>query len=78
MEIVNGYRCANCTDTAYAERNIDPKHPKDGPFGIDAPKGSDDTHGPAVKLDGALAQRLGADGLRPARTTPGARLDVAA
>ena len=33
---VNGYACKNCTDVDNAKRNIDPQHPKDGPFGINA------------------------------------------
>jgi hypothetical protein len=35
---VNGYLCHNCTDVDYAKKNIDPNHPKDGPFGVNAPK----------------------------------------
>lgn len=31
---VNGYSCKNCTDVDNAKRNIDPSHPKDGPFGV--------------------------------------------
>ena len=33
---VNGYQCNNCTDVEYAKKNIDPAHPKSGPFGIHA------------------------------------------
>lgn len=33
---INGYLCRNCTDEAYAKRNIDPEHPKSGPFGVNA------------------------------------------
>jgi hypothetical protein len=33
---VNGYQCRNCTDVDYAKKNIDPAHPKSGPFGADA------------------------------------------
>ena len=32
---VNGYSCKNCTDVDYAKKNIDPAHPKDGPYGVD-------------------------------------------
>ena len=32
--MVNGYACSNCTDVSYARKNIDPAHPKDGPFGV--------------------------------------------
>ena len=54
VEFVNGYVCHNCTDVAYAQRHIDPQHPKDGPFGVDKPETAD--HGPAVVLGGALAK----------------------
>src|SRR5438045_9429030 len=53
MELVNGYQCRNCTDIDYAKRNIDPQHPKDGPFGINKTNGVE--RGPAVVLDGRLA-----------------------
>jgi hypothetical protein len=53
MELVNGYQCRDCTDVAYAKRNIDPQHPKDGPFGVNRAEAS--SHGPAVVLDGKLA-----------------------
>ena len=33
---VNGYSCKNCTDVDFAKKHIDPAHPKDGPFGINA------------------------------------------
>ena len=33
---VNGFSCKNCTDVDNAKRHIDPAHPKDGPFGINA------------------------------------------
>ena len=33
---VNGYSCKNCTDVDYAKKNIDPAHPKDGPYGVNA------------------------------------------
>jgi hypothetical protein len=33
---VNGFQCKNCTDVDYAKKHIDPAHPKDGPYGIDA------------------------------------------
>lgn len=29
---VNGFTCRNCTDVANAEKNIDPAHPRSGPF----------------------------------------------
>lgn len=58
MEIVNGFQCKNCTDVDYAKQHIDPAHPKDGPYGINA-KDADKARGgagdPAVVLGGALA-----------------------
>lgn len=29
---VNGFTCRNCTDVANAKKNIDPAHPRSGPF----------------------------------------------
>jgi hypothetical protein len=64
MEIVNGYVCQTCCDAGLAARNIDPAHPKDGPFGQDKrpdpshPKEAGtarDAHGPAVLLGSRLA-----------------------
>lgn len=53
-DVVNGYVCKTCTDVDYAKRNIDPQHPKDGPFGVNKSAPSD--HGPAVVLGGTLAK----------------------
>ena len=33
---VNGFSCKNCTEVDEAKKFIDPAHPKDGPFGINA------------------------------------------
>ncbi len=33
---VNGYTCKNCTDVDYANKHIDPAHPKSGPYGVNA------------------------------------------
>ena len=33
---VNGFSCKNCTDVDNAKKHIDPAHPKDGPFGVNA------------------------------------------
>jgi len=49
---VNGYTCRNCTDVDYAKKNIDPAHPKSGPYDIDA--ASDPTRKAAFILDGTL------------------------
>ncbi len=67
MELVNGYRCYNCTDVDYAKRNIDPAHPKDGPYGVNATDDprqagkassdrSSDPWGASVVLGGSLDQ----------------------
>jgi hypothetical protein len=73
---VNGYSCRNCTDVGYAKKNVDPQHPQDGPFGVNAagrassPGFSDQ----AVVFGGALA------GSAPATRTDAAsrRLDITA
>lgn len=74
MEIVNGYVCRNCTDTALAARNIDPAHPKDGPFGNDRPR---DARDPAVVLDGLLKGRA-VSPTQSAAKTSGAVVDLSA
>ncbi|WP_372784501.1 hypothetical protein [Phenylobacterium sp.] len=77
---VNGYSCKNCTDVDYAKKHIDPAHPKDGPYGIDAK--SDPAHPkdtPAVIFSGqlaALASTLGPSAIPAA--APQRRLDVTA
>jgi hypothetical protein len=53
MEIVNGYMCRDCTDVAYAKKNIDPAHPKDGPQPSEQPSR---TNPEAVQWSGALAE----------------------
>ena len=73
---VNGFTCRNCTDVDYAKKHIDPAHPKDGPYGIDAqsnPGGSD--HGPSVKFGGALSGLANAT-QQSAATGPQTRLDI--
>ena len=54
---VNGYSCKNCTDVDYAKHHIDPAHPKDGPYGVDAKDHTPSTLAPkpAVTFGGALA-----------------------
>jgi hypothetical protein len=77
---VNGYSCKNCTDVDYAKKNIDPAHPKDGPFGIDktnAPKPGGSS--PAVTFGGSLAGLNPApSGSQPPAVAQGQRLDVSA
>ena len=53
MEVVNGYMCRDCTDVAYAKKNIDPAHPKDGPQPSEPPSR---TNPEAVQWGGALAE----------------------
>jgi hypothetical protein len=56
MEIVNGFPCKNCTDVDYAKKNIDPAHPKDGPYGVNNPeKQAKAAHDKAVKFGGGLS-----------------------
>ena len=54
MEMVNGYQCRDCTDVAYAKKNIDPAHPKAGPFGVNAQDDPSLANSPAVRFGGAL------------------------
>ena len=71
---VNGYSCKNCTDVDYAKQHIDPAHPKDGPYGVDAK-----TQTPAVSLGGALAGVSAASNANIAPTaTQGLRVDISA
>jgi hypothetical protein len=88
---VNGFPCKNCTDVDYAKKNIDPAHPKSGPFGIDAKVDPSVNPAAAVTLAGAtsgLAKGPGAEvsasgsGQFPTRSRSsapgvGARLDIA-
>ncbi len=64
MQLVNGYQCNNCTDIDYAKKNIDPAHPEDGPFGVNAKtsdgaaksgSASDGPFGLSVVYGGSLA-----------------------
>jgi hypothetical protein len=86
---VNGYSCKNCTEVDEAKKHIDPAHPKDGPYGVDAknhpPSPSDpasqtkpasDT--PAVTFGGALAgvSQTASASAQPSATQQGQRLNV--
>jgi hypothetical protein len=64
--LVNGYSCRNCTEVDEAKKHIDPAHPQDGPFGVNAkaqPPNPADPHqktsatgqSPAVTFGGVLA-----------------------
>jgi hypothetical protein len=85
---VNGYSCKNCTDVDYAKKHIDPEHPADGPYGVNAkdrpasltsfdkPAGA---NGPAVTFGGVLAGLSSSDKAPAQRSaTQGLRLDVTA
>lgn len=80
---VNGYACKNCTDVDYAKKNIDPSHPKDGPFGVnktDHPKPTAAVHktqDSAVTFAGALAGVSQGSGAGSAPSaTQGLRLNI--
>jgi hypothetical protein len=74
---VNGYSCKNCTDVDYAKKNIDPAHPKDGPFGVDAK--ARPASAPAVTFGGALAgASVTSKANGPPTARPGLMLDMSA
>jgi hypothetical protein len=53
--MVNGFSCKNCTDVANAKKQIDPAHPKSGPYGINAKDDSSVKQMPdAVTFGGSL------------------------
>jgi hypothetical protein len=75
---VNGYLCRNCSDVAYAQKHIDPAHPKDGPFGVDAASNAASGRGASVKLGGQLSG-LGISTSAPGQTyRPGSLADISA
>lgn len=47
---VNGFSCKNCTDVDNAKKHIDPAHPKDGPFGINAKDNPENAKRAAARL----------------------------
>ena len=55
---VNGYSCKNCTDVDLAKKHINPAHPKDGPYGVNA-QDRTTTRSPAIVLGGRLAGAAG-------------------
>ena len=75
---VNGYSCKNCTDVDYAKKNIDPAHPKDGPYGIDktdnsgkpgaADKAPGADYGAAVIFGGKIAELVAANSVSTSST----------
>ena len=76
MEVVNGFQCKNCTDVDYAKKHIDPAHPKDGPYGVNAKTNPenvgkvDSKRDPAVQFGGALAAQGGNASGAPAPSYP--------
>jgi len=59
VEVVNGFQCKDCTDVDYAKRHVDPAHPKDGPYGVNADPNRPDSaaakrNEPAVRFGGLL------------------------
>jgi hypothetical protein len=84
---VNGFACKNCTDVDYAKKHIDPAHPKDGPFGINAKANrggvraaSEADRNQAVTFGGQLAG-LASEGLLAGQAAPSSfatRLDIRA
>jgi hypothetical protein len=59
--MVNGYSCKNCTEVDEAKKHIDPAHPKDGPFGVNAstqPPNPNDPH--QKKADSATTATVAA------------------
>ena len=51
VQMVNGYPCRDCTDVSNAKKHIDPNHPKDGPYGVNA---KNDPTNPAYDRDTAV------------------------
>lgn len=70
MEIVNGYVCRNCSDAELATRNIDPAHPKDGPFGAAKIEDEKAAEASVAKARADLSVGPMASGYSPAAVTP--------
>ena len=76
---VNGFSCKNCTEVDEAKKFIDPKHPQDGPFGINAKDHKTGTakadgssgRSPAVVFGGQLAGLVAAQSTGAAGGSPG-------
>jgi hypothetical protein len=91
--MVNGYSCKNCTEVDYAKQHIDPQHPKDGPYGVNAkdqppsssaakPASAGDAapghRAPAITLGGALAGMSPSSSLAAPPSDAAQRLDILA
>lgn len=74
--VVNGFRCANCSEVDTAKRHIDPQHPRSGPYDGDAL--SDPTRSAADKsrlaaqraASGPQAERYSAAGAKSSGGVP--------
>jgi hypothetical protein len=76
---VNGFSCRNCTEVDEAKKHIDPAHPKDGPYGVNAEVKPSGSRSPAVILSGELAGLTADLPATPAGARRGARrLDISA
>lgn len=78
--MVNGFLCKNCTDVDYAKKHIDPAHPKDGPYGVNAPGKTSAVHAATVSFGGALAGRAQSPSANPSAASlsngAGQRLNI--
>lgn len=72
---VNGFSCKNCTEVDYAKKHIDPAHPKDGPYGVNA-KDQPLRQDRAVKFGGRLSELN--DVIPPYRISTAARVGLGA
>jgi hypothetical protein len=80
---VNGYSCKNCTEVDEAKKHVDPAHPKDGPYGVDAKNqppspSAPRTQTPAVTFGGALTgvSQTANSGAQPPATQQGQQLNI--
>ncbi len=85
---VNGFSCKNCTDVDLAKKHIDPAHPKDGPYGIDAknqPQSvltpqpvSATSNTPAVTFGGVFSGQSAASNSNPQTVASGQHVNLTA
>ncbi len=81
MEMINGFQCKDCTDVDYAKRHVDPAHPKDGPYGVNADPNRPDSAaakraGQAVRFGGLLSRLNDAPQQRAVDRQPALDLSV--
>jgi hypothetical protein len=70
MEMINGFQCKTCTDVDYAKKHIDPAHPKDGPYGVNAKPDAGQAPADPIRFGGALA------GLQLPQAAPSGQRDL--